>query len=793
MLKRKCVWPEGATAAIAGTDADGAGEGEGRTKTAASCRRCASVGRPCLAQDTSISRRARKELGIADPQFPRRKGWQASKRASSATTFTGGQDANSTTIGMNNGALQPESSYTGYHYGAMSHSQPPVVPYGPSFMASPPQHPHVAMPAFSSANLFAQPPVPVAPAVPAFAGHGQAVHYYGMPPQPMPYSAPSPGHPSPGHAMSPPPIVSFHEPSASTPDIPWELVSRCVDTYFERVHFAVPYIHRDSFLRAIGGTTTTNGVYSWQPGMTIYGHTTPHALMYAIAATGLRFVKVRDISEHEWVGLGAAMCRKSVDLLSANLFSYPDLATAPMTLIEAAQALMVLNQFALGEGNTPAFSELLQRCGVVLSRLCFNPDGSFIGSTGDVPQSHIAWIHRELCSRLWIFSLSMNYATINYQMPIEPMFDYLARPFPLPSADLLFEMPALSDQKFRNWQLAPGELDRVVLDLSSLLTWPSNRAKILPLVNTIITSIFAQQAGWVSAYVIHTSIQTLRVRMRKFAEERSMDVSKIACQDPAQDNPFESMYRDFAQLSEAIIADVYSAMPIVFGRDLREGQVDSFFRHANPYFPDPRHAASFLGLLSTIECNKIESWVHGPPAKETSIQFFSSPAFASALESAVRFVKILDALLKLGTSRDVTHWWAVAGTLRVGFLDLALLDKMSSLEYSEPQALAVKELTKDLVIVMRYLERVSEIYVTFGEFEFSFRCLVTERASWGLTTEFWNQAASSPTLSRSSSSRLASRPLLHRPLPNCLPPVPVQPRLQAPPSVSATRWGSRCC
>lgn len=654
VMKRRCEWP-----------ADDVG--------ADSCIRCTSVGRLCQQQDWQVPRRVRDKQG--KPEFYRQKGrhtaWALSQRE-----------------------LLVKEAGTG----DSSEQEPSLLLLAPS----PFPHPITSLnmvPVIAPAESL----VPVVPASPDLINSLQCSEQSQLL---------TPGQ----QLVMPSPTIPPTMPFLPEPDISSALLIQFVEAYWTYHHYTMPMLHLETFQKSFANNeeetpNNENGkIYNGRP---------PNALLCAVGAIGSRIADIPNISAEDRGFFGAVLFNRAKRLLAAAGYLpdssplLPGLAAGldiNMTDLEALQTMILVHSYGLGEGGAMNDLGLLKSAAEVLNRLAQKHLWS-----PDPPSDVNEWLTRDMVARAWWIIASLDETMDKHQAQAHHL-DYLGPPAVLPMHERYFGN-ASSETAFNALKAADG-LMQVTVDLSPALDWvntsPDDALKVGKDLIRLIG--LRRSSGLFSLLCLQLTMVELLSRLKSFAASQKLDIAELASQLPSLDNPAEAEYRKGLTLVDGLASKVYSSMPDEFGPALSDGAPQKFFDHAERYFSHANYALSCLCVCVAIEGLRITFWTKASAADTTVDQkFMSSPWLLSALECSIRAARMFEAILHRDPTLRYTHIIAVLPATKVGFLDMAAVNKMRDDEPSAQKEAIIQGLEEDVRIVLRYLQGMGRIYPNLGK------------------------------------------------------------------------------
>ncbi|KAI9009237.1 hypothetical protein DFJ74DRAFT_356652 [Hyaloraphidium curvatum] len=449
-------------------------------------------------------------------------------------------------------------------------------------------------------------------------------------------------------AQRPPDLPRGPAPLPGPPDV----LPRAMAAFWTPLHVLVPLIHRTAFESAI---RSSNGVVTGVAA-SIY-RTPPLALMYAIAANGVRLVPTLDA--HQRLAYAAACFERTRDLLLSR--GRDDL--------ESAQAIFLLMGLLYLAGAPGKTLPLLRRCVATAQAL-------YLGLPTKRPSSAGEWLARDHVLRLRICVAWMDYATA-YNTPggthAQGSYFYPHR-LELPRSEA-FYCHADPEEAFS--MLQQMHPDPEVVEIPAHHGWDAAKA----ICHDLARAPFGGNASIMCLTMAFAFVRHIAVASRGTNNDTRMA----------------------ALAMPALVDAMWSAFPADQLTSLRSGDPGPFLDHSNEWFPHPYHGFMAISALFFTE--------------EHAFMSLSDGGFWSAAATrALRFASILKILLDRDPHLDSIAFFVLGPIFRAGTVLLsavkssgAALPGETSSEKAERKR-RLRELRTGAQAVARALHGLNEIY-----------------------------------------------------------------------------------
>lgn len=459
---------------------------------------------------------------------------------------------------------------------------------------------------------------------------------------------------------------------------------------------AQPLIHHDIYNRAL------------TPPSPIYGAHRPVALTYALAACGARHANLPGLSDLHRLALANELLERAKTALLANYFGNAPSATH----LEAAQTLFLTYQYSVVEGVAAQAHAVLQGTAEVLTVLIAELPCLAATDSAGIATNPVDWVQVEMIRRLWL-ALGFADSGMAHMLQRKMLLEYLERPITLPAHDRLF-LRMSAHEAFAALYVTRTSFAPPTVDLRPLLLDPTNLPLACQAVRSLISSIFANQTGYMSLVMTMCLIRKFRNRVMDFAKANGLDQVTLASKTGlGQDTLVEATYRHAVGVIDEMVAEVCRAMPQDIGLPLAEGNSLPLLTRASTFFAEPGQGEAFVGSIVFLKSLTIENWMQGAPTRASEGTYFASTPMRAVLESAYVSARIMEGHLQYATAplRFNTQI-SVIGALRVGFLDLAAVSMFRSTQAElNPAAMEIMSgIEYDVKVVLRYLEAIAEVY-----------------------------------------------------------------------------------
>lgn len=611
------------------------------------CLRCQENRRTCTEQDMSISRRRKEKLA-------RKRGGGA--RGRPRTREAGSAPTTRANVAETEKPSQTESAAKTTVAVTQVHFFPTEVTLGASAGASTDHE------SLNTANG------------PRYAG-------FFLPPVPAPAPAPRP-------AVGP--------TTSGLVDV--EILLPCVSAFWSYSYFYTPIVHRPSFEDAFAN-----------PGPSpIFGQRKPLALLYAMAAIGLRYVpsSALSVSESEKAHLGDVLSSRAKAMLLSDYFAGATGGNRTITAIEALSTLKFLVNETLSEGKADESAVLVERGCTILAEL--------LPLTRVDPKDPVEWLNRELVLRNAIEFTAFDFSRAVLSSTDPQLASMVAGPLPLPVHETLFAMPAA--EAFALLYIHKQSTDMPAkMDWSALKEWPMNSEKVQRVVEETTAPMFDGRASVFCCWHVHSAIMFVRARLKVFAKNKGLDVLAIAGQDTELDDANEAEYRRGAAIAHDMVRAFYNTMPAEIGAGLGQGNPAPLFMFGANYTGRGEYFFSVLGACMAMESGRLETWIWTPPHESLDERYFGSPPFLAAMESLIVVAQFADAQLQVDRKLRISHYAPLGSSVRFIGFSFAVLKLMKQNQATRPGNEAIRGLERDIDCLVRYAKTLTAIYTTVGK------------------------------------------------------------------------------
>lgn len=593
------------------------------------CVRCARLGRPCVLPDTNTSRRQRERLR-------RKEKWKLSREAR-ARKDNGSEGSGSPGSGSVESQLHPSRV-------ALTNLGKPAGTLAPvSSVACTPSLESTSLPATSmvfDGRTFGV----VLPTDPRLV----------LQPPAMPLLRQSPARA--------PPVMPAKARS--------HLIFPCIAAYWNDYHPMVPMIHRTTFETAFvpGGF-----------GHEIYGPWQPMALLYGMAAIGVRTVRGLGLSDSERLRCSRDFCEAAKHLLLSGYFGQTPTTTAnhAATDIEVAQTIFMVIQVLLPIGMASKCGDLLRLGCQLLRKMCLAPStlNDLKPEVDDdrIPTNALQWVRSELVVRLWVMFASLD-SPFAYHSDREPLLEWFSDvKCRLPCHESFFDDPTPEVGMIRlvqqHMSSAGGQWKPPMVDTAKFL---ERRDAVVgrQLARQFVEPVFDHRAGLFAIAHFYSFLRYLRGLLKTYARLHAIETLPIMTQPPEQDLPAQSAYRARVELFEVLTVEYFKAMPEHVGFDLAMGDASKYFSCWPNYFAAKLHAQMVVNFTLCILNFDVEHFMQGDPGAADP-ELFQSAAFGKILESGITFVRLLESQMKEDPDMRSAHYLTATESFRIGGLNIA--------------------------------------------------------------------------------------------------------------------------
>ncbi|KAI9025393.1 hypothetical protein DFJ74DRAFT_37957 [Hyaloraphidium curvatum] len=458
----------------------------------------------------------------------------------------------------------------------------------------------------------------------------------------------------PAHGSLP---AALSIPRLPTEDAFQDLLLPAVAAYWSHYNRFHSAIHRPTFERAFLPTRTRT-----------YGPNPPVSLLYALAANGSRHISAPHLSDSDRARCGRHFSDKAKDLVLAGFFSRPEAARA-VTALEALQVLGLLFEFFVPSGLATHMYPLMERTVELALAVCPDPTGANVVPSSRPPRDAVEWAEHEMRARAWT-TVCIRDVAYAFHAGREPLHGYFSRRLVLPAHERFFDMDQ-PEQAFAALHTGPDRAPPVVFDFSALAdpSLPPDRRRAT--VREVVGPCFSGRLTYGALFLVNCFLRTLRIRARSHALAHGVAPLALAAQDPAFDTPAERTYRVYCDHVEALVADVYAALPPPLAAELAAGRPAALFRDwpAQCHY-DRSYAFQAAAFLVNLQSFAVESYVQGPlPSAGPSV--LRSPPVLRAVHAARAATGLLATMLAEDPLLDYLHYTVYPAALRCGHLLLA--------------------------------------------------------------------------------------------------------------------------
>lgn len=508
-------------------------------------------------------------------------------------------------------------------------------------------------------------------------------------PWPAPYDAPA------TQALAAPPIPREPGNSYSHYLLP------ALEGYWNCFHVPTPIVHRKTFEAAfLAGDSS------------VYGSRQPTALMYAMAANGVRFADIPGPVDDARLQISRHYCTIARDLVLSSY--YGRAGDAVMSHLEAVQTIYLIYNYLLPEYGAPAAFVLLQRGLEILLVL----SGSLRGQQQvgfKTPQDHIEWVRNEMIVRLFIiFGLwDTSYA---YLTGRELLHDYFATRTALPCSEAIFNLSSEEAFSYLCPHPATGTPPWRSIDFSRITDGSADTTEACHIVASITSYVFNREAGHMALVYLLAFLRQCRFTLRQLAEGYGIDPIVMAAKQARIPNE-EAIYRAKAELLQTMVDQFINSIPENIGMPLAEGNPEPLFALApGNIFPDIPYTHTFLCTYICIRAIPIENWLP-PEESDPSLRFFQSETFLNILEIGIIICRLLESQLAMEPQLRWSRPYTVMPVLRVGGLHVAAvkLCQQAAEESGAPLG-ALDGAKEDARIAWRWVDAMARIHRPMGRY-----------------------------------------------------------------------------
>lgn len=469
----------------------------------------------------------------------------------------------------------------------------------------------------------------------------------------------------------------------------------CMSAFWDCCYFYTPISHRPSFEDAFAN-----------PGPSpIFGPRKPIALLYAMAAIGLRYVRpsALALSEIERTHLGEVLCTRAKAMLLSDYFAgSPSSGTRVMTSIEALSTIKFLVNNALAEGRAEESATLVERGCDILSDL--------LPAVQKEPNDAIDWLSRELVLRNAIEFAAFDFSRAVLSGINPRLWCLLKGPLPLPVHQTLFEMPAEEAFSLLRWKPSAQ------MDWSPLTEWPMNEWKVQHVVREAASPMFDGRASIWCCWHVLSAMMFVRSRLKLFAKDRELDVLAIAGQPPEADTADEAEYRRGATIAHDMVSTFYSTMPVEIGTELGQGNTVPLYLQCQHYTGRAEYFFAVLGACMGLESGRMATWIWAPPQEPLDERYLGSPPFCAAMESSVVVAKLANAQLQADRKLRISHYAPLGDVVRFLGFQFTVIKMMRARSCGLGHEIeAIRGVEHDIESLVRYANALTAIYTTIGK------------------------------------------------------------------------------
>lgn len=691
------------------------------------CARCARLSKDCIPQDTSISRRKKERLRKAER-------WREARAASASTPvfaaaasgFSGpstATDSVSARIGSGSDLSAPSES--GKSSNNLDSPLSLVVASAEDEEAST-LATELTLTSRATASIPADVAVPTSAAssslgaftigtAPVFSEIANIL--FAAPSLPVSSTGPGLTETKPGYL--PQALFFLPRPMATLEDVRLDLIQPCLYLFWEEFQPICSFLHRPTFEGAFSGTPSP-----------IYGINKPSALLFALAATGIRHFRGNNLTETDKLRIAKAYCDRAKDLLlsgySSNIAHAP-----PMTDMEAAQTVAILLQVLLAVGQASSAFHLVRHGGVVLMRLACQPvrreetggdsplsartsPANWLISSQEDPINAVEWIRQELVVRLWIGFASMD-VPFAYYSQRDPVCDFFAGVFRLPCHDAFFDHPDPEHAFALLYGRMPGFVrgpEPAFVDFGVFFANPS-LATGRQVVRELMEPVFTQRGSTMNGLHLLHFFRYMRLQLRRFATMSAIDTLAMISKSAEEYSPTERVYKDRITLFDALIAYAFEVLPPHIGEPILRGDPGPFFMESYRYFARSSHAHILLNCLQIFRTFSMEHYLQGDPTSGDA-HLLSSPEFLPILESGITFVKLMQGQFAADPGLRWCHFITSTAALKIAAINLASINMIrgdgGGDEEEIKQKVDLSPFAHDLRVILRHLETVGAKY-----------------------------------------------------------------------------------
>ncbi|KAI9013448.1 hypothetical protein DFJ74DRAFT_682182 [Hyaloraphidium curvatum] len=454
--------------------------------------------------------------------------------------------------------------------------------------------------------------------------------------------------------------------------VPPETMFACMAAWWAVGNQCVALVHRDSFERAFAGADAPSPIYGGKPA----------ALLSAAAAEGVMIAALSDIALAERLSLGGVLSRRARDLLFAGYFDRSPGSRA-MTDLEAAQTCVILARNLVGSHRGPEAGVLLDRALAIL--------GSSIGPWGESaaaehdPKDKDEWVRQECLLRVRTNAVFAKLALILHSGGDRPP---LSARVALPCHEVYFSMGSAEEAFALLRARRRGALRRVV-DQTPFLAYLPDPDACAGAVASFVSPIFDFSTSRFSVIWLFIVLIGLVRRTRDIEAEASLDLARLAAQDPRDDSPAELAYRTFALALDRTLRAIVDALPPPVGASLSDGDPGPLLSLQNTYPSAPQQNHALLSMLISLYALPTYTWLG--PRPDPAV--FGAPPLLALLEHALLATSLMRAqmdrrgipwahLSAVGSSLKVCGLWiAVAGASAGEQRELSLADARTAARY----------------------------------------------------------------------------------------------------------------
>ncbi|KAI9016101.1 hypothetical protein DFJ74DRAFT_256606 [Hyaloraphidium curvatum] len=432
-------------------------------------------------------------------------------------------------------------------------------------------------------------------------------------------------------SLQPQPVPEFRS------QLPSELFTLCLSSYFAEQHPLIPLLHRARAQAYL-----------------------PIPLAFAAAAAGVRHLPI-SLPPADSIRVVRYLVESARDTLLAGYFERRHVSD-----VEAVQTIILIIGVLMPLGKGASARTLMEVGSRILLETCF---ASLVAADGAhradllscVSTSAEDWYNHELAVRAWITfaSLDVNYAYLAFR---KPLLDYFSFPARMPAHASVWDtpVPAMGFAVLQQLQQAP------LLDFSGTVDPAA-------VVKAGSAAVFDLSCSHLAAKFVQTYIRLQQLNLREAASVAGVEPLEVMARDVASDTAYEAAFRIGAARVETLSAAFFAGLPPPL--DLMTGteDVDPLFSRSHEWFADPRTAYAWFSVALCLQAGPLDSWITGD-ATTADVSGFLGPAFLPLLSRTLAFTRCLSRAI--AADRDLRHIPAIAYTpvLKVSAFTLALVD-----------------------------------------------------------------------------------------------------------------------